>query len=132
MNLFNRTLTAASLVLAFTLPGPSSAMSMLVSHDTVIPQIEQMQLLHGRLQWLETQMRDLEAEILRTQEALRRNEIAPWSGALDTPRPHLTPGPQANTCPRQEGGQAGGSCGTAGIMEGMMQMMGQMMRALMQ
>jgi hypothetical protein len=150
MNLFKRTLTAASVALAMTMPGVTSAMpmlvahdtvtapmeQMLVAHDTVIAPMEQMQLLRARLQWLEAQKRDLESEMLRIQKAQRRNESAPWAGAPEMPGLNSSPGPQANNCPRQEGGQTGGSCGTAdmmqGMMQGMMQMMGQMMRGFVQ
>ena len=127
MNLFKRTLTVASVALAMTMPGVTSAMPTLVAHDTVTAPMEQMQLLRARLQWLEAQKRDLESEMLRMQEAQRRNESAPEAGAPDMLGSSPSPGLQANNCSRQrqEGGQTGGSCD---MMQGMMQMMGQMMR----
>ncbi len=127
MNLFKHTLTAASVALAMTMPGVTSAMPTLVADDIVTTPVEQMQLLRARLQWLEAQKRDLESEMLRMQEAQRRIESAPEAGAPDMPASNPSPGPQANNCSRQR--QDGGSCGTADMMQGMMQMMGQMMRS---
>jgi len=126
MNLFKHILTAASVAFAMTMPGITSAMPTLVAQDTVTAPVEQMQLLRARLQWLEAQKRDLESEMLRMQEAQRRNESAPDMLGINP-----SPGPQANNCSRQrqDGGQMSGSCGTTDMMQGMMQTMGQMMRA---
>ena len=126
MNLFKHALTAASVAFAMIVPGITSAMPTLVAYDTVTTPMEQMQLLSARLQWLEVQKRDLESEMLRMQEAQRRNESAPDMLGINP-----SPGPQANNCSRQrqEGGQTSGSCGTTDMMQGMMQSMGQMMRA---
>ena len=126
MNLFKHALTAASVAFAMIMPGITSAMPTLVAYDTVTTPTEQMQLLSVRLQWLEAQKRELESEMLRLQEAQRRNESAPDMLGINP-----SPGPQANNCSRQrqEGGQTSGSCGTPDMMQGMMQMMGQMMQS---
>jgi TolA-binding protein len=131
MKLFIRTLTAASVALAITMPGAASATPLFV-HDTVTPRMAQQQLMRDRLQSLRAQMRNLESEVLRMQETLRRSEIAQGASAPDMLDAYPSQSRQANACPSQGPGQSGGSCGTAGMMQGMMQMMGQMMQAFVQ